>query len=94
MADTITIRAVYEDGVFKPLTPLDLADKQQVELQIALRSEQQNIVKLGGIWSRYVTGEGISFEEVEELTSEAHAQSLNRLLKDLADEEAGDKGDV
>ena len=94
MTDTITIRAVYEDGVFKPLTPLDLADKQQVELQIALRSEQQNIVKLGGIWSRYVTGEGISFGEIEELTSEAHAQSLNRLLKDLADEEAGDKGDV
>lgn len=34
MTDQIIIRAIYEDGVFKPLEPLDMADREIVELRV------------------------------------------------------------
>jgi predicted DNA-binding antitoxin AbrB/MazE fold protein len=39
MTDQIIIRAIYEDGVFKPLEPLDMADREIVELHIELAGD-------------------------------------------------------
>ena len=40
-----TIEAIYEDGVFKPLTKPRLKDHEKVELTIATKSETDEAVK-------------------------------------------------
>jgi predicted DNA-binding antitoxin AbrB/MazE fold protein len=46
------IKAVYRDGVFKPVAPVNLAEGEWVELEIVQSSQQRerNIVSLQGIW--------------------------------------------
>lgn len=37
-----SIHAIYEDGVFRPIQPVDLPDRCEVEVEIrAVKSEQQ-----------------------------------------------------
>ena len=87
MGEKIIVEAIYENGVLKPLTPLNLAEKQTVRLEIAIEEDaaqpERNIVKLGGIWAQYLVGEELSYEEIEELTSKEHAKSLERLLRQI-----------
>jgi predicted DNA-binding antitoxin AbrB/MazE fold protein len=65
MGEKISVEAIYEDGVLKPLTPLNLAEKQTVRLEIAVEQDaaqpERNIVKLGGIWAQYFVGEELSY---------------------------------
>jgi predicted DNA-binding antitoxin AbrB/MazE fold protein len=48
----MAVKAVYQDGVFKPLVPVDLPEGERVELDIVRSSQQQGgkIVSLQGIW--------------------------------------------
>ena len=32
----MTMRAIYEDGVFKPITPVDIPNKAEVELEATI----------------------------------------------------------
>jgi len=77
------IRAVYEDGVLKPLDPVHLSEQEVVELRIETAGEQRRVVSLGGSWASYAVEEAPSFEEIQYLTHGAHCESLNRLLDQL-----------
>lgn len=59
----MTVRAIYQDGVFKPSTPVDLPDRAEVELEIVpaqVRCEEnyqqgrQELLKI--LSRRYRTG--------------------------------------
>jgi predicted DNA-binding antitoxin AbrB/MazE fold protein len=41
---TMTVRAIYENGVFKPAGPVDLPDKAEVELEARLVQPQSHHV--------------------------------------------------
>jgi predicted DNA-binding antitoxin AbrB/MazE fold protein len=90
-----TIRAIYEDGVFKPLEPVDLQEKQEVE--ITVQAEQQStgkVANLDGIWAQYLVGGLLSYEEIDEITEGAHRKSLERTLRQISgDFESSDKAD-
>lgn len=71
MSETITIQAIYEDGVFKPLSPLELPDKQQVELHIDLQTDlSPTQTKFGGILAPYWEGEVPDIEEINTLLNQ------------------------
>lgn len=87
------IQAIYEDGVLKPLEPLELTERQIVQIRIEVISDgPQKITKLGGIWAEYGVGEALSFEEIQALTSDEHKRSLERTLKQVAGDFEGDNG--
>ena len=64
-----TIKALYEDGVLKPLEPLDLVDKEVVEIRVAKKVGSVPVVaNLDGVWAEYVVGDPLSYEEIDEIT--------------------------
>jgi predicted DNA-binding antitoxin AbrB/MazE fold protein len=78
------IKAKYENGVLKPLEPLDLPENQVVELRIEVKEERpRKIAKLGGAWAQYLKGESLSFEEIQALTHDEHMRSLERTLRQV-----------
>jgi predicted DNA-binding antitoxin AbrB/MazE fold protein len=80
-----TIKAIYEDGVLKPLEPLDLKDKEIVEIRVAKKTGDAPVIaNLDGIWSQYVVGSSLSYEEIDDITKEKHGQSLDRLLRQVS----------
>jgi predicted DNA-binding antitoxin AbrB/MazE fold protein len=87
---SMTVRAIYENGVLKPLDPLNLPEKQILEVRIEIPAQERRIVRLGGTWSQYVTGGGLPFEEIQSIVHEAEARSLNRLIKQIGGEFDGD----
>ncbi len=78
-----TITAVYQNGILKPHKPLDLAENQQVEIQILPPPDIEKLVlNLSGALS----GLGdISYEEIQAITREMHEQHLAKFL-DVFDE--------
>jgi predicted DNA-binding antitoxin AbrB/MazE fold protein len=48
----MVVKAVYQDGVFKPVAPVNLAEGEWVELEIVRPAQQRErrIVSLRGIW--------------------------------------------
>jgi len=73
-----TVTAVYKNGVLKPQKPLDLAENEQVEIQILQKSKTEKpILKLSGVLS----GLGdITYEEIQAITREMHEQRMKKLL--------------
>jgi predicted DNA-binding antitoxin AbrB/MazE fold protein len=65
-----TIRARYQNGVLKPLEPLDLPENQVVEIHIEPTEQPAGeVVKLGGAWAQYFPdGDTLSFEEIQRIT--------------------------
>lgn len=81
---TTIVKAIYEDGVFKPLEPLELPEHEIVEVHLAAHGTGSRVIaKLGGIWAQYLVGDSLSFEEIEELTAREHKKSLERLLRQV-----------
>jgi predicted DNA-binding antitoxin AbrB/MazE fold protein len=39
----MTVRAIYENGVFRPIAPVDLPDHTAVELQLRVSSEHESL---------------------------------------------------
>lgn len=80
---TAKIRAVYEDGVLKPLEPVDLVEHQEVVVSIEATPLKKNIVQLGGSWEAYVHEEDISYESIESALDEAKEAWLTRLFNQV-----------
>ena len=82
--NAITINAIYQNGMIKPLEPVNLAENERVVLQI-IRDQgkdaaEHKAISLEGIWA----GLGDpTFEEIEALTKEAHQERLNKLIASL-----------
>jgi predicted DNA-binding antitoxin AbrB/MazE fold protein len=82
--NVITINAIYQNGMIKPLDPVNLAENEQVILQIIRDQEkgpaERKVISLEGIWA----GLGDpTFEEIETLTEKAHQERLNKLIASL-----------
>jgi predicted DNA-binding antitoxin AbrB/MazE fold protein len=80
----MTITAIYQNGMIKPLEPVNLSENERVVLQIIRGQEkgpvEPKIISLEGIWA----GLGDpTFEEIEALTKEAHQERLNKLIASL-----------
>jgi predicted DNA-binding antitoxin AbrB/MazE fold protein len=73
--NAMTINAIYQNGMIKPLEPVNLAENERVVLQI-IRDQgkdltERKVISLEGIWA----GLGDpTFEEIEALTKEAHQE--------------------
>ena len=81
---TVTIDAIYANGVFKPLTPLGLTENQQVTLQLVLPEGPRHrpapeAVTFKGIWPTELA------DELEQALAEIRMES-NQKLERLADE--------
>lgn len=82
------IKAVYRDGVFKPVAPVNLAEGEWVELEIVQSSQQRerNIVSLQGIWRGRLRsedrGDWVS-ETIAEIRHES-TEKLDRLARELS----------
>lgn len=77
--NVITINAIYQNGVIKPLEPVNLAENEQVVLKIVRGqgegAAERKIISLEGIWA----GLGDpTFEEIETLTERAHQERLKK----------------
>jgi predicted DNA-binding antitoxin AbrB/MazE fold protein len=56
----MTVRAIYENGVFRPTVPVNLPDKSEVEVLLPedLSNQQENLDKLYSIMAEcYDSGE-------------------------------------
>ncbi|ODS31781.1 MAG: hypothetical protein SCARUB_03105 [Candidatus Scalindua rubra] len=70
---TKTISAIYEDGVFKPLEPVSLTDRERVKLDVNLdeRLRKQLEVLTESIYKRT---DKYSSEEIEANITEAYRE--------------------
>ena len=64
MAGKKTVEAVYEDGVLRPLTALDLAEHQRVRVTIDVAAEEPPNEALQGWLGVY---EGLADEDIAEV---------------------------
>lgn len=83
MSDKITVQAIYENGVFRPLVPVALSDRQRVKLQVEVQPETQHFVKFGGVLASYWKGEAPTIEEINALLDGEKQKSLDRLLRQI-----------
>ena len=83
------VKAIYQNGVFKPITPLDLTEGEWVDLKIIRPSPQRprKVVSLQGIWREHARSEGDE-DWVSETIAEIRrtsAEKLERLARELSD---------
>jgi predicted DNA-binding antitoxin AbrB/MazE fold protein len=72
-----SVKAIYEDGVFKPLEPVHLAERQQVVVTIP-DIEVQPSLQTGAELVAYWQKEGVFGSHPEITDSVAYAQALRR----------------
>ena len=87
---TVTVQAVYADGVLKPVRKLDLPEGASVEVEIkAVQTRESpappSFASLAGIWSHLTT------EQVEQLGKDIYAlrqreaERVKQMGRDLHD---------
>lgn len=81
MVDKLIVRALYEDGVFKPLEPVDLPEQQIVEFELEIDSTEDENLDFRGILAPY--WENMSYEEMEQILNSEKQKSLNRLMRQI-----------
>lgn len=91
MTDKLLIRAIYEDGVFKPLESIDLPDKEMVEFEIEFKSQKPKNIDFEGALKPYWKADTDVEAVLEELRAE-RAQSLERLMRQI--EEGFEENDL
>jgi predicted DNA-binding antitoxin AbrB/MazE fold protein len=80
----LKFRAVVENGLLRPLEPVDLAENEVVQVSVEpVEDQPREVVKLGGSLVPYLTGEMPDFEELESFLREEHQRSLDRLLRQV-----------
>ena len=58
--NTLTIEAIYRDGVIKPVTDVPLRENERIRVQIerrpdTIQEKPRRIVRLRGVWKDYLT---------------------------------------
>ena len=81
MTDKMTVRAIYEDGVLKPLEPLNLPDRKIVDLEIEIRDKE--IADFEGILAPYWDSTLTSYDDIENGLEDQKSQSTNRLMQQI-----------
>lgn len=81
----ITIEAIYQDGIIKPLEPLDLPDKARVRIQVTQQSQptKGSLAKYKGI----LAGQGdFSLAEIQNTVQSTVEDRLKKLSSKLNDD--------
>jgi len=85
----VTLKAIYQDGVFKPLDTPDLPNNQEVELAIiwpppsSASEDSTPLTALRGIWS-HVSDEDLDrLEAALQQMRQQTAAKLERLIDEL-----------
>jgi predicted DNA-binding antitoxin AbrB/MazE fold protein len=83
----MVVKAVYQNGVFKPIAPVNLDEGEWVELEIVRPSQQRKIVSLHGIWKDYLRPEDQGDWVSDTIAGVRHelSEKLNRLARELGD---------
>jgi predicted DNA-binding antitoxin AbrB/MazE fold protein len=81
MVDKLIVRALYEDGVFKPLQPVDLPDQQIVEFELEVDSSEDDNLDFRGILAPY--WEEMSYEDMEQILATEKQKWLYRLMRQI-----------
>lgn len=82
----MTVKAIYQDGVFKPIHPPSLPDGEWVELQVVRSPRQQpKVASLQGIWKQALRPEdqGDWVSETVARVRQESAEKLDRLAEEL-----------
>ena len=88
----VTVKAIYQDGVFKPLEAPNVPDNQEVELEIkwlappAAVEGPKSFASLRGVWSHLPMPDE---DEVNRILGENRAESnrkLERIARELNEE--------
>jgi predicted DNA-binding antitoxin AbrB/MazE fold protein len=82
MTDKLTVRAIYEDGVFKPLESIDLPDKEMVEFEIEVKGQKPKNIDFEGALKPYWKEDTDIEAVLEELRAE-RTQSFERLMRQI-----------
>jgi predicted DNA-binding antitoxin AbrB/MazE fold protein len=90
----MVVKAVYRDGVFRPVGSVGLAEGELVELEIVRLGSQnsRDIVSLRGLWREHVRPEEEG-DWISEAVAEIRRQSsgrLERLAQELGEDLTGD----
>lgn len=89
----MVVKALYHDGLLKPVNPIDLTDGEWVELEITRRlpAKPANVVSLRGIWSQHIQsteeGDWVS-ATIADIRRETNLK-LERLAAELSEALAG-----
>ena len=81
MVDKLIVRALYEDGVFKPLEPVDLPEQQIVEFELEIDSSEDENIDFRGVLAPY--WEDMTYEEMEQILAAEKQRWLNRLMRQI-----------
>lgn len=85
----MVVKALYHDGLLKPVQPIDLTDGEWVELEITRRlpSKPANVVSLKGIWSQHIqsTDEGDWVSDTIAQIRRETDRKLDRLAAELSE---------
>ena len=76
----MVVKAIYQDGVFKPIVPVNLPEGEWVELELIQPSQrrERKIVSLRGIWKGQLRPEDQG-DWVSETIAEMRRESAERL---------------
>lgn len=76
----MTIKAIYKNGVFKPITPVDLAEGEWVDLNIVRPPSRHSpkVVSLQGVWKEKLRPEDEG-DWVSETIAEIRRQSAEKV---------------
>jgi predicted DNA-binding antitoxin AbrB/MazE fold protein len=85
--NAISVEAVYQNGIIKPLEPLSLSENEQITLHIFRHTDMMpsdlpvsDFAELRGVW----TGLGDpTYEEIRAITHQIAEERLSSLLADL-----------
>ncbi len=86
--DLLTVEAIYQDGIIKPLTDLHLRENERIRLRIERRpgniqKETRNIVHLRGVWKGHLTAADKEEDWVSDTVAAIRRESAQR-VKHLA----------
>ena len=81
----LTVEAIYQDGIIKPLRDLHLRENERVRLQIERRpdsirrEETRNIVHLRGIWKDHLTAADKKQDWVSDTVAAIRRESAQKI---------------
>jgi len=84
----LTVEAIYQNGIIKPLTALRLRENERIKLQIERRPDDtqettRNIVHLHGIWKDHLTAADKKENWVSDTVASIRRESAQK-IKELA----------
>lgn len=91
MMNTMTVEAIYQNGVIKPMIDIPLRENERIKIQIeripdSIPEKPRNVVRLHGIWKEYLTAADTKEEDWVSNTVAAIRCESSQRIEQLARE--------